>query len=109
MAELSYPFAVITVMAAATVLTRALPFLALGHLRDRPWLQFLGRRLPLAVLTLLVVYVLRHIDLTTPPHGLPELAGVAVTAGLQLWRRSPLLSIATGTVAFAVIGQWPGA
>lgn len=109
MGELSYPLAVIGVMAAATILTRALPFLALGHLRDRPWLQFLGRRLPLAVLTLLVVYVLRNIDLAASPHGLPELAGVLVTVVLQLWLRSPLVSIAGGTLAFAAGGEWLGA
>jgi branched-subunit amino acid transport protein AzlD len=106
MAELSYPLAVIAAMAAVTVLTRALPFLALERLRDRAWLQFLSRRLPSAVLTLLLIYVLRDVTLASAAGWLPETLGVVVTATLQFWTRNPLISIAAGTVVYALTGNW---
>ncbi|HCE74249.1 MAG TPA: branched-chain amino acid transporter AzlD, partial [Lachnospiraceae bacterium] len=38
-------------------------------------------------------------------HGLPELLAIAVTAGLHLWKKNMLLSIAGGTIVYMLLVQ----
>ena len=52
----AYALAAMFIMAGATVLTRATPFLFLGRYQDNPHLIFIGRLLPPAVMVILVVY-----------------------------------------------------
>lgn len=94
----------IAVAAAATILTRALPFIAFPAGRQTPaYIQYLGRVLPGAVFGLLVVYCLREVDVFTGTHGLPEALGVLVAGGTYLWKRNMLLSIALSTVLYMLI------
>ena len=90
--------ATIAVAAAATVLTRALPFIAFPAGREAPrCIRYLGRALPGAVFGLLVVYCLKDVSLLTGHHAAPELICILVTGALYLWRRNMLLSIFAGT------------
>ena len=87
-----------------TQLTRFLPFLIFSeHKKTPPFVQYLGRVLPGAIFAMLVVYCLKNISFVRASHGLPELLGIAVTAGLHLWKRSMLLSIAGGTAVYMLL------
>ena len=100
---MTHSLAIVAVTALVTALLRALPFL-LFRGRDLPrWVTWLGRVLPPAIMAVLVVYCLRGLDLGGPAHGLPELIAVAATAGLHLWRRNTLLSIAVGTAVYMAL------
>ncbi|MPV89833.1 branched-chain amino acid ABC transporter [Georgenia ruanii] len=88
---------------AVTYALRLAPFLALRRVRDSALVSFLGRTMPLGVMAILVVYTLSAVDLTPAPHGLPEVAGVVVTAALHLWRRNALLSIVGGTGTYMAV------
>lgn len=94
----------IAVAAAATVLTRALPFFAIPAGREAPrYIRYLGRALPGAVFGLLVVYCLRDVSLFSGSHAVPELVSIFVTGALYLWRRNMLLSIFAGTGIYMVL------
>lgn len=96
--------ATIAIAAAATILTRALPFIAFpAGKQTPPYIQYLGRVLPGAVFGLLVVYCLREVDVFTGMHGLPEALGVLVAGSAYLWKRNMLLSIAISTVLYMLI------
>lgn len=89
-----------------TMLTRFLPFLVFPAGKPTPrYIRYLGRVLPGAVFGLLVVYCLKHVDLLTDSHGLPELIAVGVVVALHLWKRQMLLSIAGGTVCYMLLVQ----
>ena len=68
-------------------------------------MQNLGRVLPGAVFGLLLVYCLKNVSLVSGSHGLPEAIALAVVAGLHLWKRQMLLSIAGGAVVYMVLVQ----
>lgn len=90
----------------ATQLTRFLPFAVFRAERPTPtYIRFLGRMLPSAVFAMLVIYCLRDVSLWQGTHGLPEAIAIAVTAGLHLWKRQMLLSIAGGTVCYMLLVQ----
>ena len=90
----------LTALAAAVAITvglRALPFLMVGFLRDSAFLADLGRWMPLGAVAILAASCLFTIDLEGHGHGVPEVAGLAATIGMHVWRRNALASIAVGT------------
>ena len=96
----------LTILAVAlgTQLTRWLPFLAFPAGRRMPdVVRYLGRGLPAAVFGLLVVYCLRNVTLLSGSHGLPEAIALLAVAGLHLWKRPMLLSIAGGTLIYMLL------
>ena len=101
-----YNIALIVVMALVTMATRFLPFLIFGEHRKTPELiLYLGKVLPCAVMSMLVVYCLKDVAFLQAPFGLPELIGIVVVALLHLWKRNSLLSIGVGTVAYMLLVQ----
>lgn len=89
-----------------TVLTRFLPFLVFPAGKPTPkYIRYLGTVLPSAVFGLLVVYCLKDISLFAGSHGVPEMISIAVVAGLHLWKRQMLLSIAGGTLCYMLLVQ----
>ncbi len=96
----------VLVMAAVTFLLRALPFLLFGGKRETPrYIMYLGDVLPAAIMGMLVVYCLRGVDLLHAPFGAPEILAALGVVGLQIWKRSSLLSILGGTVLYMVLVQ----
>ena len=93
----------IAVIAAGTMLTRFAPFLLLRG-RELPcWAAYLAKTLPSAVMALLVVYCFKGVDFTSAPFGLCELTACAAVAGLYVWKRNTLVSIAGGTALYLVL------
>lgn len=54
---------------------------------------------------MLIIYCLKNVSVFTGSHGIPELIAIAVTAGLHLWKRQMLLSIAGGTIVYMLLVQ----
>ena len=90
----------------ATIITRFLPFLLFSGKSETPkYVQYLGKALPAAIFALLVVYCLKGVDLFSGSHGIPEAVSLAVVAGLHLWKRKILLSMAGGTLCYMLLVQ----
>ena len=97
----------VAVMAVVTTLTRFLPFIVLRG-ETPPYVAYLGRVLPAAIMGMLVVYCLRDVNVVAAPHGLPELVAVVCMVALQAWRRNALVSILAGTVTYMALVQLVG-
>ncbi len=96
----------IAICALGTMATRFLPFLLFSDKWPTPrYIQYLGKALPAAIFGMLVVYCLKNVDLLSGGHGIPELIAILVTAGLHLWKRNMLLSIAGGTLCYMLLVQ----
>ena len=68
-------------------------------------ITYLGRVLPGAIFSLLIVYCLRNVSLFSAAHGLPEAIAIGVVILLHLWKHQMLLSIAGGTVVYMLLVQ----
>lgn len=96
----------IAIIVAGTELTRFLPISDFSggktdaELHPVPW-----KGAAAAVFGMIVIYCLRNVSVFTGSHGIPELLAIAVTAGLHLWRRQMLLSIAGGTICYMILVQ----
>ena len=98
----------VTILAIAlgTQITRWLPFLLFPENKEPPAVvTYLGQVLPAAAMGLLVIYCLRSTSFLSAPFGIPELAGILVTAVLHCWKHNTLLSIAGGTAVYMVLIQ----
>ncbi|MDR3200208.1 MAG: AzlD domain-containing protein [Spirochaetales bacterium] len=96
----------IAIMCGCTFLTRALPFILFPANRKIPaFVTWLGNLLPYAIIAMLIVYCLKDVSPRVSPHGLPEFISAAAVVLLYLWRRSPLIAIAGGTVLHMVLVQ----
>ena len=103
---MTIPQQIITILLciAGTMLTRFLPFIVFSEHRQTPtFVRYLGKVLPSAVFGMLVIYCLKDVNILQGSHGLHELIGIAVTAGVHLWKRQMLLSIAAGTVCYMLL------
>lgn len=96
----------ILTMTAVTMGTRFLPFLLLGDKRQTPpFISYLGKVLPYAIMGMLVIYCLKGVTVTQLSSVMPAVLGVTITAGLHLWKHNTLLSILGGTVVYMLLVQ----
>lgn len=103
--DTSYIATALAVAIAITVTLRALPFALKRAMKDSALLADVGRWMPLGAITILAVYCLARIEVTTAPHGLPEIVGVTTTVTVHWWGRNAVLSIVSGTVACVLMSN----
>ena len=97
----------IVVAGAVTLLLRFLPFLIFNGKRETPpYIIYLGKVLPYAIMGMLVIYCLRGISFTAAANFLPELIACAVVVLAHVWKRNTLLSIISGTVCYMLLVQF---
>ena len=92
-----YLIAAVAVSAAVTWGLRALPFTALAPLRASAAVGYLGARMPLGIMVILLAYTLCNLSLGDPGRALPDILAAAATVSLHLWRHNAVLSILGGT------------
>ena len=98
---------IIAVAGAVTLMLRFLPFLVFGGKRETPpYIVYLGKVLPYAIMGMLVIYCLRGISFTATANFLPELIACAVVVLAHVWKRNTLLSIISGTVCYMLLVQF---
>lgn len=101
-----YAALTIAVCAVCTLATRVFPFALFGRSEKPPELvSYLGRMLPPAVMSVLIIYCLKDVDVTSVSQLLPQLASIALVVGLHVWKRNNLLSIGAGTVCYMLLVQ----
>lgn len=94
----------IAVAGACTFATRLFPFALFGGKKEVPkFIKYLGDVLPVAILGILIVYCLRDFEKGSINYILPQIIAVALTAGIHLWKKNTLLSIAVGTVTYMLL------
>ena len=98
---------IIAILAFGTAITRFLPFICFPNAASAPpYVHYLGKVLPAAAISLLVVYCFRAVELTAAPFGIPEAVSVAVIVALHIWKNNTLLCIITGTVIYMLLMQF---
>ena len=92
----------IAVMAVVTILLRFLPFLVFRK-ETPPYITYLGKVLPPAIIGMLVIYCLKDITPLAQPYGLPELIAAGCVVCAQVLKRNSLISILLGTAVYMVL------
>ena len=97
---------IVAVCALVTIALRFLPFVIFrGDRPTPPYIVYLGKVLPYAIMGMLVVFCLKGVSLSAAPHGIPEFLACGVTALLHIWKRNTLVSIVGGTAVYMMLVQ----
>lgn len=95
---------VVLVASVCTFATRLFPFALFGGKKEVPkFVRYLGDILPTAIIGVLIVYCLKDFTGGDINVILPQIIAVALTAGVHLWRKNTLLSIAVGTIGYMLL------
>ena len=103
MNDMIYLTGAIAVIALVTWALRALPFILFGNRPLPDTVKYLGRVLPPAIMTILVIYCLRDTKLTAFPFGIPELVSCLMIIILQAVKKNMYLSIIAGTACYMLL------
>ena len=96
--------AAVAVSFICTAFLRFLPFLFFR--KDKqipPFIQYLGKVLPSAIMAVLVIYCLRNTGTGSWKSGAAQIAAVLFTAVLHLWKKNTYLSITASTVFYMML------
>ncbi len=94
----------IALMAAITFSTRAMPFIIFGKGdRPAPIILFVGKYLPPALISAIIIYCYKDVHFLTGTHGIPELLAAFVVVLLQLRFKNTMLSIFAGTLFYMAL------
>lgn len=96
---------IIAVCAVCTFALRAIPFVIFGKRNVPKAITYLGKVLPMSVMTILVIYCIKGIRFDTPGNFIPTFVGILVTSLLHLWRKNTFISIAAGTIVYMLLIQ----
>ena len=98
---------IILAITVGTQISRWLPFLAFsGKKETPPFIKYLGRVLPPALMGLLVVYCFKSKQIFTGSYGLPELIAALFVVLSYEWKENLLLSVGGGTVVYMLLVQF---
>lgn len=94
----------ILIMAAITFGTRLAPFVIFGRGEKPPKIIiYLGKYLPPAIITIIIVYCFKNVTLTSGNHAIPEVLASITVILLQLKLKNTMISIFTGTALYMVL------
>ena len=99
--------AVILTMGMITLALRAAPFISLKLLKDNPFLGYIGRKMPVGVMTLLVIYTFKSGNFTVFPFGVPLIASSLIVLALYWKTKNPLLSVFTALAFHLIAVNFP--
>lgn len=95
---------IVAVVALVTIGIRFLPFVLFR--KDTPKIiLYMGKVLPYAIMSMLVVYTLKNVSFIDGSHGIPEVIAITLVVLLHKWKHNTLLSILTGTLAYMLLVQ----
>lgn len=100
---MSVPYILLAILVASaiTLAVRAFPFLLLSHRKEIPeWLMFVAKRLPVAVIAILVLYSLKHVTFDSFSNWVGEVVSLAVVILVHLYKRNTLASVLLGTLCY---------
>jgi len=102
-----YALIAILVIAIVTFAIRVAPFILFGKDKATPkYIVYIGNYLPPAVMSMLIIYCLRNVNVSQFPFGLPEVIGIITVATLHIWKRNNLISIIGGTAIYMMSVQF---
>lgn len=99
-----YTLLAVLVCAAMTFALRLAPFALFSGKREMPpAMRRLARKMPAAIIAVLVIYCLKGLPTSGLTSAGVTLLGVAAVVALHLWKKNTLLSIAGGTILYMAL------
>ncbi|MBD1557134.1 branched-chain amino acid transporter [Vibrio sp. S9_S30] len=89
-------FLIILTVSVVTVILRVMPFAVMDKLSSNQYLEYIGTKMPVGIMVLLVAYTFLHIDFTSAPYGLPQFISSFAVFGAYWYSKNALVAIGVG-------------
>lgn len=86
-----------------TLFERALPFIFFKNKKLPNSIDYLGKVLPMAIMTTLVIFCLRSVEFSSLAGFIPALAGIIITILLKLLNCNTLICITVATSTYMIL------
>lgn len=96
----------IAAMACVNFLTRVIPFLFFAKKELPKSLIFIEKFFPAVIMTILIVYSIKDVDISIFPYGIKEVGSILFVVGLHLLLKNYLISIFMGTIFYMFLVQY---
>ncbi len=95
---------IITMSAGITFFLRAFPFLIFrGEAKMPVWLEALGKKLPSAIMAVLLIYCLKDAKSEPISQGIPLFVSSLFVGVTYKWKHNTFVSIVGGTIVYMVM------
>lgn len=98
----NYVLSILIVVSLTTIIIKFSPFLIFKN-NVPQIIKYLGDVLPYAMMTMLVVYCLKGLDLFSNNHGLPQIIASLWVVLIHKFKHNLLLSIISGTAIYMIL------
>jgi branched-chain amino acid transport protein azlD len=98
-----YSIILIAIMSLVTIVIRFLPFIIFSGKTTPKFINYLGDKLPYAIMGMLVIYCLKEVNLLEKPYGIHEITACVIVILVHIWKRNSLLSIGIGTLIYMLM------
>jgi branched-subunit amino acid transport protein AzlD len=96
----------IAVMATVNFMTRVFPFVFFAKKELPKSLVFVQKYFPAIIMTILIVYSIKDINLSQAPYGFKEIGSILFIIVLHLSLKNYLISIFLGTIFYMGLVQY---
>jgi len=96
----------ILVMAGVNYFTRVFPFIFFRKKKPPKIIMYIEKFFPPVIMSILIIYSLKDINLSIMPYGLKEVGAVLFTAFLHIRFSNYLVSIFSGTIFYMFLMQY---
>ncbi len=94
---------VVVTISVVTFALRAAPFVAMERIANSEFLKYLGARMPVGVMVILVAFTIKDENFFEYPYGLPYVLPATLTIALYIKLRNPLVAILAGLLMHMLI------
>jgi len=94
---------VVLIVAAVTILLRAIPFIIVEAISNNQYLIYIGSKMSVGVMVLLVAYTFLDVEFTKPPYGISQVTSLLIAVGLYWRLNNALISIGISLAVHLVI------
>ena len=96
---------IIITLSLITLLSRLLPFLLFDRKEPSPYIHYMGKMLPYALMGMLVVYALKDTSFASNYWAIPEVAAVSLVIITYQLKKNTFISILSGTLLYMYLVQ----
>ena len=96
---MNYDLKTLSIILTATVVTFALrvaPFILMDRISSNQYLKYIGTKMPIGIMILLVAYTFINTDFLDSPYGIPQIISSLAVLVLYWYLKNPLTAIGIG-------------
>ncbi|MCW7556019.1 AzlD domain-containing protein [Endozoicomonas gorgoniicola] len=99
-------FTTLLIIITVTIVTftlRMTPFILMDKISSSQYLKYIGNKMPIGIMIILVAYTFIDTDFLNSPYGVPQLISSLAVLALYWYLKNSLIAIAIGLMTYLTL------